>query len=89
MEPMFAINVSPKKTIELSMLIRHQPITMQTFTAECNIPIEQSSMLMMTIQMQIMIRALFAFKQYALMQIEDMLIQMDTANACVTIITIV
>ena len=48
--------------------------------------------MMMTIQMQtyqMMTRALFAFKQYALMQIEDMLIQMDNANACMTIITIV
>jgi hypothetical protein len=36
-----------------------------------------------------MTRALFAFKQYALMQIEDMLIQMDNANACMTIIMII
>jgi hypothetical protein len=44
---------------------------------------------MMTNQMQMMTRALFAFKQYALMQIEDMLIQMDNANACMTIVMIV
>jgi hypothetical protein len=70
-------------------LISHQPITMQTSTPECNKPIVQSSMLMMMNQLQMMTRALFAFKQYALMQIEDMLIQMDNADACMTIITIV
>ncbi len=43
----------------------------------------------MTNRMQMMTRALFAFKQYTLMQIEDMLIQMDNADACVAIITIV
>jgi hypothetical protein len=46
-------------------------------------------MLMMTNQVQMMTRALFAFKQYVLMQIEDMLIQMDNVTACVAIITIV
>jgi hypothetical protein len=86
---MFAIKVSPNKSIELPTLISHQPITMQTSTPECNKPIVQLSILMMTNRMQMMTRALFAFKQYALMQIEDMLIQMDNVNACVTIITIV
>jgi hypothetical protein len=56
---------------------------------ERNKQIVQSSMLMMMNQMQIMTCALFAFKKYNLMQIEDMLIQMDNADACVTIITIV
>ena len=39
--------------------------------------------MMMTIQMQtyqMMTRGLFAFKQYALMQIEDMLIQLDNVD---------
>jgi hypothetical protein len=79
----------PKEIIELPMLISHQPITMQTSTPECNKPIVKSSMLMMTNQMQMMTSVLFAFKQYALMQIENILIQMDNANACMTIITIV
>jgi hypothetical protein len=81
MEPMFAIKVSPKKSIELPMLTSHQPITMQMSTPECNKPIVQSSMLMMTNQMQMMTYALFAFKQYALMQTEDMLIHMDNTDA--------
>jgi hypothetical protein len=88
-EPTFAIKVSLKKTLELPTLIAHLTITMQTSIPECNKQIVQSSMLMMTNRMQMMTRALFAFKQYALIQIEDMLIQMDNADACVTIITIV
>jgi hypothetical protein len=50
------------------------------------------SMLMMTIQMQMMMIyscALFVLKQLILTEIEDMLTQMDNANANVTIITIV
>ncbi len=89
MEPTFAIKVSPKKMFELPMLIAHLTITMQPSTPEHNKQIVQSSMLMMTNRMQIMTRAFFAFKQYTLMQIEDMLIQMDNADACLTIITIV
>jgi hypothetical protein len=79
----------PKDTLELPTLIAHLTITIQTSTPECNKQIVQSSMLMMTNWMQMMTHALFAFKQYALMQIEVMLVQMDNANACVTIITIV
>ncbi len=54
-EPTFAIKVSLKKMLELPTLIAHLLITMQTPTPERNKQIRQSSMLMMTIQMQIVI----------------------------------
>ncbi len=52
MEPMLAIKVSPKKSIELTMLISHLPI-MQTSTPDRDSHLIQS-LILMTIQVQMM-----------------------------------